>query len=82
MSTPGLRGQSGGPLFDTTGLIYGMQSATSHLHLGFDIEDHEVLVNGRKRRVSNYPFLNVGRCVHVDVIKAFLREKGVTFYEG
>jgi hypothetical protein len=82
LSTPGLRGQSGGPLFDTTGLIYGMQSATNHLHLGFDIEDHEVLINGRKRRVSNYPFLNVGRCVHVDVIKAFLREKGVTFHEG
>ncbi|WP_080058580.1 trypsin-like peptidase domain-containing protein [Spirosoma aerolatum] len=82
MSTPGLRGQSGGPLFDTNGIIFGMQSATSHLHLGFDIEDHEVLVNGRKRRVSNYPFLNVGRCVHVDVIKAFLREKGVKYYEG
>lgn len=82
LSTPGLRGQSGGPLFDTNGLIYGMQSATSHLHLGFDIEDHEVLINGRKRRVSNYPFLNVGRCVHVNVIKAFLREKGVTFFEG
>ena len=82
MSTPGLRGQSGGPLFDTNGLIFGMQSSTTHLHLGFDIEDHEVLVNGRKRRVSNYPFLNVGRCVHVDVIKAFLREKGVNYYEG
>ena len=82
MSTPGLRGQSGGPLFDTNGIIYGMQSATRHLHLGFDIEDHEVLVNGRKRRISNYPFLNVGQCVHVDIIKAFLREKGVTFYEG
>ena len=82
MSTPGLRGQSGGPLFDTKGLIYGMQSATRHLHMGFDIEDREVLINGRRSLVSNYPFLNVGECVHVDVIKAFLREKGVTFYEG
>ncbi|GAB4038030.1 S1 family peptidase [Spirosoma jeollabukense] len=82
MSTPGLRGQSGGPLFDMKGLIYGMQSATRHLHLGFDIVDQEVLVNGRKSRVSNYPFLNVGQCVHVDVIKAFLREKGVPFSEG
>ena len=82
MSTPGLRGQSGGPLFDPKGLIYGMQSATRHLHMGFDIEDREVLVNGRKSRVSNYPFLNVGQCIHVDVIKAFLREKGVAFYEG
>ncbi|MBD2700616.1 trypsin-like peptidase domain-containing protein [Spirosoma sp. BT702] len=82
MSTPGLRGQSGGPLFDANGVIYGMQSATNHLHLGFDIENHEVLVNGRRSRVSNYPFLNVGRCVHVDVIKAFLREKGVKFEEA
>ncbi|WP_420148681.1 S1 family peptidase [Spirosoma sp.] len=82
MSTPGLRGQSGGPLFDTKGLIYGMQSATRHLHMGFDIEDREVLINGRRSRVSNYPFLNVGECVHVDVIKTFLREKGVKFYEG
>lgn len=81
MSTPGLRGQSGGPLFDRNGIIYGLQSATRHLHLGFDIENQEVLVNGRKSRVSNYPFLNVGQCVHVDVIKAFLREKGVKFHE-
>jgi len=81
MSTPGLRGQSGGPLFDRHGLIFGMQSATRHLHLGFDIEDREVLVNGRKSKVSNYPFLNVGQCVHVDVIKAFLRERGVKYYE-
>lgn len=82
MSTPGLRGQSGGPLFDPAGLIYGMQSSTRHLHLGFDIEDREVLVNGRRTRVSNYPFLNVGQCVHVDAIKAFLRERDVKFYEG
>lgn len=81
ISTPGLRGQSGGPLFDTRGVIYGLQSATRHLHLGFDIEDREVLVNGRKAKVSNYPFLNVGQCVHVDVIKRFLRERGVKFYE-
>lgn len=82
MSTPGLRGQSGGPLFDPKGLIFGMQSSTRHLHMGFDIEDREVMVNGRKSRVSNYPFLNVGQCVHVDVIKSFLREKGVNYYEG
>ncbi|MGV3561212.1 trypsin-like peptidase domain-containing protein [Larkinella arboricola] len=82
MSTPGLRGQSGGPLFDTNGIIYGMQSSTRHLHLGFDIEDREVIVNGRLTRVSNYPFLNVGQCVHVDIIKKFLRELNIKFYEG
>ena len=34
LSTPGLKGQSGGPLFDTRGIIYGMQSAISPLNLG------------------------------------------------
>ncbi|MGA0557466.1 trypsin-like peptidase domain-containing protein [Larkinella sp. VNQ87] len=82
MSTPGLRGQSGGPLFDTNGIIFGMQSSTRHLHLGFDIEDREVIVNGRQTRVSNYPFLNVGQCVHVDIIKKFLRSLNIKYYEG
>jgi hypothetical protein len=81
MSTPGLRGQSGGPLFDTRGTIYGMQSSTRHLHLGFDIEDRDVIVNGRQTRVSNYPFLNVGQCVHVDIIKKFLRDLRIKYYE-
>lgn len=82
MSTPGLRGQSGGPLFDRHGVIYGMQSATRHLHLGFDQINREVVTDGLRRRVSNYPFLNVGQCVHVDVIKDFLHEKGIRFYEA
>lgn len=81
MSTPGLRGQSGGPLFDTRGVVYGMQSATRHLHLGFDQINKEVTEAGQRKRVSNYPFLNVGQCVHVDIIKAFLREKNIPFYE-
>ncbi|MCE7067676.1 trypsin-like peptidase domain-containing protein [Dyadobacter sp. CY326] len=82
MSTPGLRGQSGGPLFDPNGTIYGLQSSTRHLHLGFDQVNREVITEGHRKRVSNYPFLNVGQCVHVDVIKQFLREKNVTFYEA
>ncbi|GAA4444708.1 hypothetical protein GCM10023091_35320 [Ravibacter arvi] len=81
MSTPGLRGQSGGPLFDTRGVVYGMQSATQHLHLGFDQVNREVISDGVRKRVSNYPFLNVGRCVHVRVIKEFLRMHDIPFYE-
>ncbi|WP_025765086.1 S1 family peptidase [Dyadobacter tibetensis] len=81
MSTPGLKGQSGGPLFDTHGLIYGMQSSTRHLHLGFDQINREVTSEGQRKRVSNYPFLNVGQCVHVDIIKQFLKEKRVQYFE-
>jgi hypothetical protein len=59
LSTPGLKGQSGGPLFDTEGLVYGMQSATNYLHLGFDIKGREVVADGKKEKVSNFPFLHV-----------------------
>jgi hypothetical protein len=82
MSTPGLRGQSGGPLFDPEGLIYGMQSETGHLHLGFDINDLEIVNEGKKTKVSNYPFLHVGRCIHVEQIKAFLKLHGIKYYEA
>jgi|ERR1035437_63930 hypothetical protein len=82
MSTPGLRGQSGGPLFDANGTVYGMQFATNHLHLGFDNKDIEIIANGKKSKVSNYPFLHVGRCIHVDEIKAFLTEHKIAFTEA
>ena len=81
MSTPGLRGQSGGPLFDSEGRIYGMQFATNHLHLGFDIKEREIIHDGKKSKVSNYPFLHVGLCVHVEKIKEFLREHKINFRE-
>jgi hypothetical protein len=81
LSTPGLKGQSGGPLFDTNGTVYGMQFATNHLHLGFDIKDREIISDGKKSRVSNNPFLHVGLCVHVDQIKEFLAEHKISFSE-
>jgi hypothetical protein len=81
MSTPGLRGQSGGPLFDTDGLIYGMQFATNHLHLGFDMRNKEISSEGKKIKVTNQPFLHVGHCVHVDRIKEFLVLHDIKFYE-
>ena len=34
-SNPGLMGQSGGPIFETRGTLWGVQSHTSHLPLGF-----------------------------------------------
>ena len=81
LSTPGLRGQSGGPLFDQNGLICGMQSGTNHLHLGFDMKNFEVNANGHAIKVTNQPFLHVGHCIHVDIIKNFLRDNNIRFYE-
>lgn len=80
LSTPGLRGQSGGPLFDKNGIIYGMQSVTTHLHLGFDQYDTRVRIDGEIKEVENHPFLHVGRCICVDVIKKFLDDNGIKYY--
>ena len=63
MSTPGLRGQSGGPVFDSEGRIWGMQAATAHLDLDFDI-NQEVVRNGTKKQVTDSAFLHVGHCIH------------------
>lgn len=82
LSTPGLKGQSGGPLFNSDGLIYGMQSSTHHLHLGFDIKGKEIREGSGIKKVSNYPFLHLGMCVHASIIKSFLKEKNIRFYEG
>ncbi|MGR3809322.1 S1 family peptidase [Jiulongibacter sp. NS-SX5] len=82
MSTPGLKGQSGGPLFDPNGLICGLQSRTKHLHLGFEIENMEVQSGGSTKTVSNSSFIHLGECIHVDIIKDFLRKHKVDFLES
>lgn len=81
MSTPGLKGQSGGPLFDKNGVVYGMQQSTKHLHLGFDVEDKELLIKGEKKKINDYAFLHLGQCIRVDIIKDFLKKNQVKFYE-
>jgi hypothetical protein len=80
MSTPGLKGQSGGPLFDEQGIVYGMQYATNHLHLGFDVKNKEIVSEGRKIKITNQPLFHVGLCIHVDRIKDFLASHQVRFH--
>jgi hypothetical protein len=80
MSTPGLRGQSGGPVFDTEGKVWGIQSQTAHRDLDFDV-DQEVIRLGTKKRITDSAFLHVGICLHVDVLKSFMKEYNVSFKE-
>jgi S1-C subfamily serine protease len=70
-SSPGLRGQSGGPIFDREGQVWAMQSRTTHLPLGFS---PEVDVAGAK--VTEHQFLNVGWGVHSQTLAAFARIHG------
>lgn len=81
LSTPGLRGQSGGPLFNEVGKVYGMQFSTKHLHLGFDMINKDIMVNNVTQKVSDYSFLHLGQCIHAEAIKSFLRKHNVKYYE-
>ena len=73
-STPGLRGQSGGPVFDTEGRLCAMQVQTVHMPLGF----HPTVEYDGKSVVENQ-FLNVGLGVHVRTIRAVLDDRGVRY---
>ena len=81
LSTPGLRGQSGGPAFDAEGTVWGMQFGTAHLDLNFDV-DQEVMRDGLKKHITDSAFLHVGLCIHIDVLKSFLKENDVAFIEA
>ncbi|MBF8289681.1 MAG: hypothetical protein HW391_649 [Chloroflexi bacterium] len=73
-SSPGLRGQSGGPLFDVQGRVWGIQSRTQHLPLGFNPEAE---ISGRKTQVPQ--FINLGLAVHVGTLIEILDGMGVEY---
>ena len=80
LSTPGLRGQSGGPAFDTDGKVWGMQSQTPHVDLNFDV-DLSVMRQGQITHVKESAILHLGRCVHVEVLKEFMSDNKVHYDE-
>jgi hypothetical protein len=64
-SATGLRGQSGGPIFDSKGTIWAIQCQTHSYALGFD-------------KVPNQ-YLNVGIGVHAETVLGLFRELGMDF---
>jgi hypothetical protein len=73
-SSPGLRGQSGGPIFDTNGTVWAIQSRTMHFPLGFSPK-----VKKNRHEVEENQFLNVGWGVHPEVIIGFLENNNIKF---
>ena len=73
-STPLLKGQSGGPIFDTNGHIYAMQVQTNHIPLGF----HPISEYDGKSIVENQ-FLNVGIGVHGKLLQQIMRDHHISF---
>lgn len=76
-STPGLRGQSGGPVIDADGYVVGIQSRTVHLDLGFDAQ-----YDRAGERVTERQFINVGVASHVDEVCRFMDEHEVAYTRG
>jgi hypothetical protein len=73
-SSPGLRGQSGGPIFDADGRIWAIQSSTTHIALGFN---PTITVNGRQ--TVEHQFINLGIGIHAATIVSVLDDLGVAY---
>jgi trypsin-like peptidase len=68
-SSPGLRGQSGGPIFDRNGHVWALQSRTQHLPLGFA----PTVKHGNKE------IMHVGWGSHVEEIIKLFQQHSVSF---
>jgi S1-C subfamily serine protease len=73
-SSAGLKGQSGGPLFDTNGTVWAIQSLTGHIPLGFSPP-----VPGGSAGQVEHQFLNLGRGAHPKAIVELLKAAKVNF---
>ena len=71
-SSPGLKGQSGGPIFDMHGTVWGIQSKTKCLPLGFS-----PTIKKGEHEVEEHQFLNIGEGVHCELLLAFMEENGI-----
>jgi hypothetical protein len=73
-SSPGLRGQSGGPIFDTHGRIWALQSKTLSLPLGISCK-----VKEGGKEITEHQFMHVGVGPHVSHIREFLDQNNVKY---
>ena len=73
-SSPGLTGQSGGPLFDSQGTLWGVQSRTD-MH-SFRIHTR---TPGRKRTAEEVLSLNLGVAIHPELLVRYLTDYGIGF---
>ena len=74
----GLKGQSGGPVFDVHGNILGLQSATGHLDLMFDIE-FDLERNQKIDHMYEKQFINLGLAISNNQIIKFLDENKIKY---
>jgi len=73
-SSAGLRGQSGGPIFDVKANVWALQSRTTHLPLGFAPK-----VKDKGKEITEHQFMHVGWGVHVSHIRELLDKFKVSY---
>ncbi len=73
-SSPGLMGQSGGPIVDSQGVVWALQSHTRHYPLGFS---PPVPDQGKSTKQKEHQFLNVGLGIHTESILNLLNSRSV-----
>ena len=76
-STPGLRGQSGGPIFDTSGNVWAIQSQTRSLPLDFSPK-----LTHAGKEVTEHQFMNVGWGSHVEELIRILDSRGIAYQKS
>lgn len=71
-SSPGLLGQSGGPIYDANGTVWGVQNRTHHVPLGFNL---------KKADGSQLPeqVINLGIGAHVETVLSLMDSMGVSY---
>lgn len=73
-SSPGLKGQSGGPIFDSDGTVWGIQSQTVSRELGFTPK-----VKTRRGSTIEHQFMNTGLGAHPVSLMGLLDSVGVRY---
>lgn len=73
-SSPGILGQSGGPIFDEKSSLWGVQSRTDMYPLGPATED----APGRERR-EEPAYFSVGVGIHPELLVSFLLDNDIPF---
>jgi len=79
-STPGLRGQSGGPLVDKKGNVCGINTNTDSLEFRYDFKMPDEKIIKETVTINYQPKFLVGHSLHADIIKLFLKANGIKFH--